>query len=287
METNFICKYCGKVCKNKLSLSKHEQYCLANPNALSRSLFTNNAIKSNKNRKITKALVNEYTCICKKCGKEYTVKCTEKQYKTGKFSHFCSRSCANSRIHSNLTKYKISQTLLNNYDIKDSMTYDLNYVLSTNINYKQVIQFCQLCNKPYIGNGKYCETCRKLRLSEGGKHSAAVQSNIRRSKNEILFYDYCKNYFNTVTHNESIFNGWDADILIHDIKIAILWNGPWHYKKITQAHSVKQVQNRDNIKLNEIRNAGWTPYIIKDMGKFNSDFVEKQFNIFLDFLSNQ
>lgn len=28
----FICKYCGKICKNKLSLSTHENFCKLNPN---------------------------------------------------------------------------------------------------------------------------------------------------------------------------------------------------------------------------------------------------------------
>lgn len=38
-----------------------------------------------------------------------------------------------------------------------------------------------------------------------------------------------------------MFNGWDADIIIEDLKIAILWNGKWHYEKITEKHSVSQV----------------------------------------------
>ena len=40
----YICQYCGKECKNKMSLSKHEQYCLKNPNHLSRELLSNNGI---------------------------------------------------------------------------------------------------------------------------------------------------------------------------------------------------------------------------------------------------
>ena len=36
-----------------------------------------------------------------------------------------------------------------------------------------------------------------------------------------------------------------------------------------------------SIKLNEIIKCGYTPYIIKDMGKYNKKFVEEQFNLFL------
>lgn len=49
-----------------------------------------------------------------------------------------------------------------------------------------------------------------------------------------------------------MFNGWDADIIIPNIKVAVLWNGKWHYEQIKKGHSVKQVQNRDKIKLKEI-----------------------------------
>lgn len=104
----------------------------------------------------------------------------------------------------------------------------------------------------------------------------------KRSKNEIYFAKMCIEYFNNVLVNENMFNGWDADVIIEDIKTAVLWNGVWHYKKITEKHSVKQVQNRDKIKLKEIKNCGYTPYIIKDMGGENKKFVDTQFNIFIN-----
>lgn len=62
----------------------------------------------------------------------------------------------------------------------------------------------------------------------------------------------------------------------------MLWNGPWHYKKITKNHSVKQVQNRDKIKIEEIKKAGYIPYIIKDNGKYNTNKVENEFNLLLE-----
>ena len=77
---------------------------------------------------------------------------------------------------------------------------------------------------------------------------------------------------------------WNVDIIIEDIKFAVLWNGPWHYKQITKSHSVKQTQNRDKIKIKEIKESGWTPYIIKDMGKANKDFVKEKFDEFLKYL---
>lgn len=123
-----------------------------------------------------------------------------------------------------------------------------------------------------------------LALHNGGCKGIQHQGDLRRSKNEIEFCKLCEEYFDNVKHNESIFNGWDADIIIKDIKFAVLWNGPWHYKQITKSHSVKQTQNRDKIKVKEIEECGWTPYIIKDMGKANKDFVKEKFDEFLKYL---
>lgn len=112
--------------------------------------------------------------------------------------------------------------------------------------------------------------------------SCQTQKETRRSKNEIAFCELCEKYFKNVKHNERIFNGWDADIIIEDYKIAVLWNGKWHYEKITKNHYVEQVQNRDKIKIEEIKKAGYVPYIIKDVGKYNINKVKNEFNLFLE-----
>lgn len=112
--------------------------------------------------------------------------------------------------------------------------------------------------------------------SSGGKASVLSQQGIRRSLNEMYFAELCKKEFLTI-ENAVMFNGWDADIVLANEKIAILWNGKWHYEKITKKHSVEQVQNRDKKKIEEITKAGYTPYVIKDMGKHNKEFVEKEF----------
>jgi len=113
---------------------------------------------------------------------------------------------------------------------------------------------------------------------EGGKRSAANQP--RRSKNEIYFSELCSEYFTIIT-NEPFFDGWDADVIIHSEKIAVLWNGIWHYNQISKSQSLLQVQTRDKIKFDIIERAGYIPYIIKDMGKYNRNFVEQEFEIFM------
>jgi hypothetical protein len=112
---------------------------------------------------------------------------------------------------------------------------------------------------------------------KGGKIGASRQC--KRSKNEVYFSELCANEFD-VTTNEPFFDGWDADVIIHSEKTAILWNGVWHYKQISKTQSLKQVQSRDKIKIAIIEKYGYIPYVIKDIGKFNKSFVEQEYEIF-------
>lgn len=230
---------------------------------------------------------------CQCCGKEIEV--VDCLYKASKTKHFfCNHSCAakyNNKRRGSVseeTRQKIKKSLLNHYKA-------LNKPLKTFV--------CKTCGKEFNkqeDNGfskKFCskecfEHYRKnkknfisedtiVKLSAAGRHSAEVQSKTRRSKNEEYFCKLCEEYFQNVKHNEPLFNGWDADVIIEDIKVAVLWNGKWHYQKLKDKHSVEQVQNRDKIKLNEITRKGYTPYIIKDMGKFNPQFVKNEFDKFL------
>lgn len=58
-----------------------------------------------------------YNLICQKCGKEYSLELTELQFLKGKYRHFCSKSCANTRKHSEETKQKISQGVIRNRNV--------------------------------------------------------------------------------------------------------------------------------------------------------------------------
>lgn len=95
-----------------------------------------------------------------------------------------------------------------------------------------------------------------------------------------MFAELCATRFEIAT-NLQMFEGWDADVIIPVLKVAVLWNGPWHYKQISKRSSLLQIQNRDKLKLNAIIRCGYVPYIIKDMGKHNPVFVKDQFNIFI------
>ena len=190
-----------------------------------------------------------------------------------KSTNFCNKTCGKKYSHLFIDRKKISDTL--------------KLYFKNNPRVKKIKEFknkCVVCNTTFISERHVKKTCTSVcftkRLVDGGKKSASVQSNNRRSKNEIYFSELCKTEYHNILVNEPIFNGWDADVILPIQKIAILWNGKWHYEKITKKHSVEQVQNRDKIKLDEIKNLGYDSYIIKDLGKFNKKFVENEFEKF-------
>lgn len=281
----FICE-CGKEFISSQSFNAHKSSCKKHYLSKYGSLEKWEEIRARRTAKTSLTLIQKNIELkdqqhsawvaekhtCEKCGKVMTEK-----YGSGRF---CSRTCANSRKQSEETKQKISS--LNKS--RSTAMHKAKYLLNP--------KFCQHCGEaiPYERRrNKSCSTkCQHQLLVDSGRkaglRSAQVNSEIKRSKNEIYFYELCKEKFSNVKHNEPIFNGWDADIIIEDFRCAILWNGPWHYRKITEKHSVEQVQNRDKIKLIEIKKAGYFPYIIKDDGKYDFKFVEDQFNVFLDFL---
>lgn len=120
-----------------------------------------------------------------------------------------------------------------------------------------------------------CKTCKPIiRIAQ------------KRSKNEISFADKCTEKWNC-SYNECLFNGWDADVIIKDLKIAVLWNGIWHYSTVNfkdKPTSLLQIQTRDKLKMKQIIAAGWTPYIIKDLKNANEKKVQNEFELFLTYL---
>ena len=251
--------------------------------------------------------------ICKSCHKPFTKEMTDHEFSNEKnHPKYCSRSCANKREITDEIKSKISQAVKKRIEQKKKDEVNDIQITSKRKPSKRKPskrkpskreKICIVCEKPFVSNSRGRKTCsdecnkyymthRKeflsdesiQRLRDGGLKSSSIQAEVRRSRNEIYFYELCKKEFKNVTHNENIFNGWDADVLIYDYKVAVLWNGNWHYKPIKKGSSLSQIQNRDKIKVKEIINCGWIPYIIEDKGKYNKQFVEDKFKEFIEFI---
>ena len=182
----FKCKYCGREFETKQQLGGHIQHCKLNPNfdedkyikiTKERSLKASKTIKLNFINN-TENIKKERTLICKKCGKEYKLNLSDKEFNNGKYSKFCSRSCANSRgPRSQEIKNKISQSIQKNIETgnfikRQPKEYHIN---------------CKYCGKEniYIGiqNCKnFCsDECKKQYLHEntGGYR----ENSIKRFKN--------------------------------------------------------------------------------------------------------
>lgn len=120
--------------------------------------------------------------------------------------------------------------------------------------------------------------------SKGGK----MASKVKRSKNENHFYLLCKEHFKqyNVLSNERMFDGYDADVIIPELKLAIEWNGPWHYKKVHKYHDFNRTHRNDLQKKKKIEKHKYTLYIIKDLrGDENKKFVRNEFNIFKKYVA--
>lgn len=212
--------------------------------------------------------------ICKNCGNAFNAK--------DKRQLFCCRSC--STTYNNKHRILKTKRKINNINTDFSkrkknrvcLVCGRVFLYTKGINTKKM---CSMeCSLEYKKNRKkYLNKDSIEKISQTARNTCASLQNIKRSKNEIMFYSLCKEYFNNVEHNKNIFNGWDADVIIYDYKIAVLWNGPWHYKEICKNTSLLQIQKRDEIKINEIHKLGFIPYVIKDLGSFSAEKVTIEF----------
>ncbi len=212
-------------------------------------------------------------------------------------NHFCDHSCAAShrntnRIVSDKTKIKTQSSLKKFYKVNPDANKkysDDQIIVVKDTRYLIKTKECMVCKIDFDThfNRKTCSNeCLKLSQIQAGMNSQ--KANPRRSKGEILFFNLCSKYFgkNNVLSNPQIFvdkngNKWDADIVITKCKLAICYNGIWHYEQIGKKHNLKQVQSRDLIKKSIIYDNGYIQYIVKDMGKFDELFVYQQFHQFI------
>ena len=200
---------------------------------------------------------------------------------------FCSKICSGyfatkGKHQSKETKIKISN------GVKQSVKYQ-EHVKSKTL---ETISFCCVCYSVMenVIRITCSDECRHILRIKRGQISGKISASKRvlRSKHEIELYNLLNSKYECI-HNQAMFNGWDADIIIPSLKLAILWNGIWHYEKVHKNHHLLQVQNRDLLKIKEINNFGYTYIIVKDHNnqmtpdiaftKINECITNKSFNI--------
>lgn len=207
--------------------------------------------------------------LCEKCKKEHTG-----IYGSGRF---CSSTCAKSfaSLSDNSKECKIiTCSICKCEQLVNKRSSNINYICYSCKLYELK---CKQCNNIFTTHKQsqiFCsKTCNSTFQNKNTNNGilgglASAKSRCLRSKDEIKLFEMCKSYFREkVTHNEEVISEtfWDADIIIRDIKVAIFWNGPWHYKDMNMKnHSLKQVQTRDKIKIDLFLSHDWTIFIFED-----------------------
>lgn len=245
---------------------------------------------------------------CKICNKEFKKEQREiKKSKSG--YHFCSHSCSanyanKNRIITQETRDKISTSMKmyikNNTNkmlkeeknnIKKNIILvkdDKEFIIINGHRRLLKILICKICNNEFKGTKRLTCSDQCLNLIQVKAGLASQKAQPKRSKGEILFYELCCKYFENeiVLSNPSMFidnnnNKWDMDIVIPKYKLSIAYNGIYHYKQIGKKHKLQQVQSRDKLKKQIVFNNGYIFYEVKDLGKFNIDFIYNEFHKFI------
>lgn len=110
---------------------------------------------------------NEYKLKCVKCGKEYTVYCSENNFEKGKYRKTCSSSCANRHLVTDDTKNKIRNGVLKYLENQNKTVY---------------IYKCEKCKKDFISNKKLRKD-RYIHCDECKRNSPHFKDNILSIKN--------------------------------------------------------------------------------------------------------
>jgi len=172
-------------------------------------------------------------------------------------------------------------------------------------NYNKNPKKCKTCDNDIPYDKKRQDYCSRICGNQHRNHTDETKAKIKntindrikkygpypqsrtfvtRSKNEIALFGLLSNTFECIA-NEKIFNGRDADIIIPDLKLAILWNGIWHYEPVIKNRSLLQSFNRDIYKLKQIKKCNYHYIIIKDHNNKMSPI--KAYNRILECIKNE
>ena len=144
---------------------------------------------------------NKYRCICSKCGKEYFIECTQKEFEKGKYRKTCSSSCANSRPMTETRRQKISDGVKSHNKLNTKQSKIYTYI-------------CETCNKQF-------ETTRAFRKERHIKCPECIQKRKHYQENPQSILDLSKRTISKIINRSNIgcvLCGWnDSTCDIHHI----------------------------------------------------------------------
>ena len=178
----FVCQYCGKVCKNKMSKVKHEHFCKMNPDyekhlevhrnttcraskspeviaRISEKLSNNREIYLNNN---PDEQYKDFELTCRKCGCSFIRRLKIKHFKNNyRVPQFCCQEHANSHTHSEEERKRISESVK-----------------------KEHLHTCPKCGKEFMHIGTspntWCDEC-KPKSSRSNKNEMSKSRKYYRS----------------------------------------------------------------------------------------------------------
>ena len=209
----YVCE-CGKEFDNPQSFNGHKGHCKEHQLAkydqahinnvlmsrIEASKKCHNTIKTNTNLKALNSL-NEWISeqhVCEHCGKVMTEK-----FGSGRF---CSRACANARVHSEESKMKTSQTLKNQcVKVESDKVYTHLVKLENILKYNESPNYCAVCGNilDYLHRrNKTCsDSCKRVYLSELGKlnpNAGGLRSGAGTGKKGYYKGFYCDSTYELV-----------------------------------------------------------------------------------------
>lgn len=205
---------------------------------------------------------------------------------------FCSHKC--SALISNKNRI-LSDGVVNMLKLTGKQQY-LKHLYNPKFRQKDKFGFftliCKVCKKEFKHIKTYRKTCstecykidNKLNSRKGWEIGYnSIHRKTGRSYNEKYFFDLIKFHFPDALNNRRIFNGYDADVIIPSLKLAIHWNGIWHYEVVINKEHFEKIKQKDILQYKEIENCGYTNYIIEDKKSCkNYNFVYEKYIQFLN-----
>lgn len=230
--------------------SKGKERCVQNGKTFSK--ISQETRKAKKDLKIDEYNLNPTICSI----------CNNPMIYSKRNNKHCSRSCS-----ATYTNEVLKQS---GYKVSEEQKLQISKTLLENSPKYSKVNSCTVCGKFHkvIRTEKTCsDECRKKALFDAGQKGGKISNTkrVKRSKDEIKLFNLCLTIDTNSKSNGVLVDGWDTDIFIPSLNLAIMWNGPWHYKEMKlYNHSLVKVQQRDALKMKLFKEHGYDVIVFED-----------------------
>ena len=193
-----ICPHCEKTLYvNKKTFANHVRWCKKNPKYETILQSTKEKLTSKK------ATKKEHEVKCEYCGNQYIIKCTDSEFKNGRYRKTCSDLCAKRLTNLKAGKKrirKISETIRKNYHLNDE-NYDVEEMV--------YINECKFCGKKFKTKKRKQQFCsRKCSMKNRNKIFLMNADKFKLYKHQCQFTFSLNYYPNEFEFNLINENGW-------------------------------------------------------------------------------